>query len=119
MEIKGLRVLLVDDLTDTGDTLDLALQHIRAFQPAAVKVAMLHHKRQSLLQPDFYVKKVVKWRWLIYPWAIVEDIGGFLRAMPEMPTTVETANSMLQARHGITVPRRALSQVFEMLAKER
>lgn len=39
MDIKGLRVLLVDDITDTGDTIVVALQHIREFGPAAPMVS--------------------------------------------------------------------------------
>lgn len=119
VKIKGLKVLLVDDLTDTGDTIEIALQHIREFKPAEVKVAMLHHKKQSLLQPDFYAKKLVKWRWLIYPWAMVEDIGGFLRAMPELPTSIEAAKKILKANHGVKVPLKTVSQVFKTIEQER
>ena len=119
MEIKGLKVLLVDDITDTGDTVEVALQHIREFGPDEVKVAVLQHKKQSMLRPDFYAKKLIKWRWIIYPWAVIEDIGGFLRAMPELPATVEAANRMLKADHGVTVPLRTLSLVFEMIEKDR
>ena len=118
MDIKGLKVLLVDDITDTGDTVEVALQHIREFCPSEVKVAVLQHKKQSTLKPDFYAKTLVKWRWIIYPWAVVEDIGGFLRAMPELPATVEAANKMLMVDHGVTLPPRMLSQVFQMIKKE-
>jgi hypoxanthine phosphoribosyltransferase len=118
MEIKGLKVLVVDDITDTGDTVEVALQHIREFDPAEVKVAVLQHKKQSMLRPDFYAKKLIKWRWIIYPWAVIEDIGGFLRAMPELPATVEAANRMLKDDHGMTVPLRTLSLVFEMIEKD-
>lgn len=119
MDIKGLNVLLVDDITDTGDTVEVALQHIREFGPAEIKVAVLQHKKQSMLRPDFYAKKIVKWRWIIYPWAVVEDIGGFLRDMPELPATVEAANNMLMADHGVTVPPRMLSHVFKMIEQDR
>jgi hypoxanthine phosphoribosyltransferase len=119
MDITGFKVLLVDDITDTGDTVDVALQHIREFGPAEIKVAVLQHKKQSMLQPDFYAKKLVKWRWIIYPWAVVEDIGGFLRAMPEPPATVEAANKMLMADHGVTVAPRMLSQVFQIIEQDR
>ena len=108
MEIKGLRVLIVDDITDTGDTIEVALQHIRGFGPAEVKTAVLQHKKQSTLKPDFYAKTLIKWRWIIYPWAVVEDIGGFLRAMPVLPESIEAASTMLQADHGVTVPPRLL-----------
>jgi len=118
MEIKGLKVLLVDDITDTGDTVEVALQHIREFGPAEVKVAVLQNKKQSMLRPDFYAKTLVKWRWIIYPWAIIEDIGGFLRLMPELPATVKAANKMLKADYGVTVSPRTLANVFRMIEKD-
>jgi uncharacterized protein len=119
MKIKGLKVLLVDDITDTGDTIEVALQHIREFKPAEIKVAVLQHKKQSTLRPDFYTKRLVKWRWIIYPWAVVEDIGGFLQAMPELPATIESAKKILQVEYGVTVPPRTLSQVFKMIEKKK
>ncbi len=119
MDIKGLKVLIVDDITDTGDTVQVALQHIREFGPAELKVAVLQHKKQSKLKPDFYAPKIVQWRWIIYPWAVTEDIGGFLRAMPELPDTVEEANKMLKADHGVTVTAQTLSQVYQMIAKNK
>ena len=119
MEIKGLKVLIVDDITDTGDTVQVALQHIREFGPAELKVAVLQHKKQSKLKPDFYAQKIVQWRWIIYPWAVTEDIGGFLRAMPELPDTLEEANKMLKADHGVTVTAQTLSQVYQMIEKNK
>ncbi len=117
MEIKGLKVLIVDDITDTGDTIQVALQHIREFSPAEIKIAVLQHKKQSKLNPDFYADKIVQWRWIIYPWAVTEDIGGFLRAMPELPDTVEAANKILKADHGVTVAAETLSQIYQMIDK--
>ena len=119
MEIKGLKVLLVDDITDTGDSVEVALQHIREFGPAEVKVAVLQHKKQARVKPDFCAKTLFQWRWIIYPWAVTEDIGGFLRAMPELPDTVEAANTVLEADYGVTVPLQTLSQVYRMMEKNK
>ena len=117
MEIKGLRVLLVDDITDTGDTIEVALRHLREFGPAELKVGVLQHKKQSLLKPDFYAKTLRKWRWIIYPWAVVEDIGGFLLAMPQLPPTPEAANKVLKSDYGLTVPHHTLSHIFDTIKR--
>lgn len=119
MNIEGLKVLLIDDLTDTGDTIEVALQHIRTFNPLEIRVGVLQHKKQSMLRPDFYAEKLIKWRWIIYPWAVVEDIGGFLLAMPELPATLETARKILLADHGVTVPQRTLSRIFTIIQQNR
>jgi uncharacterized protein len=112
VDVQGLDVLLVDDVSDTGDTLRLALDHVRGFGPRSVKVAVLHHKRVSPVVPDFYGKKVLAWRWLIYPWAVMEDLNGFLAAMDPDPDSPERLVERLRMDHGIKVPTRLAADVL-------
>lgn len=116
MDITGFKVLLVDDITDTGDTVEVALQHIREFGPAEIKVAVLQHKKQSMLQPDFYAKKLVKWRWIIYPWAVMEDLRSFLGAMDPPPASAGEFARRLREQHGIDVDRSLLDDVLGLSA---
>lgn len=78
-DIKDKRVLLVDDVTDTGDTLSVSLEYLKEFRPKEIKTAVLIHKICSKIVPDYYVKKVIKWRWIIFPWHIWEDLTGFIK----------------------------------------
>jgi hypothetical protein len=112
INIEGLKVLVVDDVSDTGDTLQLALSHIAGFKPAAIKLAVMQHKTSSSVIPDFFGKKIVKWRWLTYPWAIYEDIGQFLASMEPAPVTIEEAAERLQQQHAISVPVRILRELL-------
>lgn len=77
-DISNMRVLLVDDITDTGDTLLEALNYIRDCHPFEVRTAVLQHKTCSTFVPDYYAHKIIKWRWVIYPWAMFEDLSGFI-----------------------------------------
>ncbi len=77
VDISGKKVLIVDDVTDTGDTLSLAVDYVRSLKPADVRTAVLQHKTCSRFVPDFYAQKIIKWRWIIYPWARYEDLAGF------------------------------------------
>lgn len=73
-DIKGKRVLLVDDTTDTGDTLRVSTGYLQSFGPEEVRTAVLIHKTCSAVTPDYYVRKVVKWKWIIFPWHLREDL---------------------------------------------
>lgn len=115
VDVRGLRVLLVDDVSDTGDTLTLAAEHIRAFAPAELRIAVLHHKLTSTCIPDFYAKKIVAWRWLTYPWALVEDIAGFIGAMQPAPATAAEAAARLRQAHGIRVAEQTIEDAFAVL----
>ena len=78
-DISNMRVLLVDDITDTGDTLQVALEYLRNCGPTEVRTAVMQHKTCSSYVPDYYAHSIVKWRWVIYPWAVFEDLSGFIK----------------------------------------
>jgi hypoxanthine phosphoribosyltransferase len=115
-DVSGRRVLLVDDVSDTGDTYRVALEHLQERSaPAEVRTAALHHKVVSTYRPDFYATRVVRWRWVIYPWAVVEDLSGLVAAMEPRPDSVEAMAERLRAGHGIRASRQTLEDVVELL----
>ncbi len=52
INIQEMKVLLVDDNNDSGDTLQEALKYLESFNPTEIKVSVLHHKATSTLVPD-------------------------------------------------------------------
>ena len=86
--IEGKSVLLVDDLTDTGESIKVSLNHLRELNPAEIKTATLLHKSQSEFKPDFYAGDRKEWKWIILPWNLNEDFtnltGRILRKNPQM-----------------------------------
>ena len=115
IDIQGMNVLLVDDIDDTGDTLQLALEYLKDLNPKQIKVAVLHHKIISTLMPDFYAQKIIRWRWITYPWAIVEDVLGFVKKMQPQPSTTEEAIERVVADYGIKVSKQVMEDVFRLL----
>ena len=80
VDVTGKRVLLVDDVSDSGDTFELALPHIyQKGQPAELRSAVLDHKTVSRYEPDYYPRTISEWHWIIYPWAVIEDCISFIR----------------------------------------
>ncbi|AFZ71001.1 putative phosphoribosyltransferase [Caldisphaera lagunensis DSM 15908] len=66
LPIKDKRVLLVDDVSDSGLTLNFAIQAISLYMPLEIKTATLYVKPWTRLVPDFYSKEVDKW--VVFPW---------------------------------------------------
>jgi len=110
-DIMSQRVLLVDDVNDSGDTLEVAVQHLQTFQPADIRTAVIHDKTSTAFSVDYHGRKIVKWRWLIYPWAVCEDITEFLKRLSPQPQTLAEAQRQLAARYGITIPERRLKTI--------
>jgi len=64
--VRGKRVLLVDDVADTGESLAAAVAHLKRRGAKEIKVATLHYKPQSIFKPDFFIGETSDW--LVYPW---------------------------------------------------
>ena len=114
-DLTGQRVLLVDDVSDSGDTFRLAMEHLWDRGAAEVRSAALHHKVVSSFVPDFYARKVIKWRWIIYPWAIMENLSVLIGALEPRPPSIEAIAHRLQQDHGIRVPHKTLKDALAML----
>ena len=115
-DLSGRRVLLVDDVSDSGETFAAALDHLRDRGAAEVRTAVVLHKVVSPYVPDYYAGKVIEWRWIIYPWAVAEDVGGILRAMALRPGDIDEAARRLEAEHGIRLPRGVLQDVLDAVS---
>jgi uncharacterized protein len=72
--VAGRRVLLVDETCDTGHTLKLALNEVRAVEPAEVRTAVSF--RTGAFDPDFYSFSTEKA--IILPWDREEIRDGEL-----------------------------------------
>jgi len=78
LPIKSKKVLIVDDVVDSGSTLDAVVRRIKTFNPEEVKTAVLHIKLTSKYIPDYYVGRLESWAWIIYPWTIHEVIYSLM-----------------------------------------
>jgi hypoxanthine phosphoribosyltransferase len=115
-DVTAQRVLMVDDVTDTGDSFEVALAHIRQRgEPQALRTLALHHKTASPFVPDYYGNLVTEWRWLIYPWAVVEDLTALTLEMEDRPSGPDALRKSLFRDHGIRVPVSTAQDVLAML----
>ncbi|EZQ10833.1 MULTISPECIES: phosphoribosyltransferase [Acidianus] len=65
-DLEGKNVLIVDDVSDTGETLEAVTNVVTMFSPIKVKTATIYVKPWSKRFPDYYSKEVNKW--IIFPW---------------------------------------------------
>ena|SRR3989344_8468117 len=68
VDVKGKRVLLVDDVSDTGHSLELAFKSLS--DAKEVRTATLHYKPHSIFKPDYFVGTTSDW--IVYPWEVEE-----------------------------------------------
>jgi len=70
LSIKDKRVLLVDDVSDSGLTLQFSVQTLSLYMPAEIKTATLYIKPWTKYVPDYYAEQVNEW--VIFPWETEE-----------------------------------------------
>lgn len=73
VDLKGKKVLVVDDITDTGESMRVAVDYIKSLGPAEVKTASLQHLTCAKFKSD-YVGEELPWFWVIFPWNFTEDM---------------------------------------------
>lgn len=118
VDIRGKKVLVVDDITDTGKSLRLALSHIFELGPSEVRSATLLHITHSSYEPNYYAETVPadNWTWFIFPWNLYEDLRNLtLRIIGERPLQIEDILEEMKKRFSIEVPREKLEEVLEEL----
>jgi len=115
VDVRGLDVLVVDDVNDSGDTLAAVVRYVETFAPREVKTAVLHEKIVTSFPADFVGRKIRKWRWIVYPWAYVEDVTSFVRALQPPPVSASDAWRRLRDDHGIRVPRQTVQDVLDFM----
>ena len=78
-QIKGRKILLVDEVDDTRSTIGFCLEHLLRHDPKEIAVAVLHNKNKPKSREipgevrRYYSGLELEDRWICYPWD-AEDI---------------------------------------------
>ncbi len=78
--LSGKKILVVDDVADTGDTLKYVKELLESrYGNVNIRTAALHVKKgKAKFVPDYYVLEVDPRFWILYPWSCVEDVTALL-----------------------------------------
>ncbi len=65
VDIYQKKILLVDDLADTGESLECALDYLSLKKPKVVQIATLLYKPWSKVKPHYFVEEATEW--VVFP----------------------------------------------------
>jgi hypothetical protein len=88
VDVAGKRVLVVDEIADTGKSLKLVKEHIVKQGAREVKIATVYYKPWSIITPDYYEKETS--RWVVFPWEIKETVQKIVKKCKEKGKSVES-----------------------------
>jgi hypoxanthine phosphoribosyltransferase len=109
--VEGKKALLVDDVADTGKSLQLAKAHIQREGAAEVRIATLYYKPLSVTKPDFYEKETR--RWVVFPWETKETIRKIVEKYRDKSAVSLEVAKLVKAGLPKQLVAKLLKEVFE------
>ncbi len=73
VDLSGMRVLIADDVADTGLTLQ-AVQEFCADHVAEARVAVIYEKPHSIIKPEYVWRRTAAW--IDFPWSCQPPVVG-------------------------------------------
>ena len=64
-DVKGKKVLIIDDIWDSGRTMEAVLEYLGKEN---VTTATLYWKEKALNKPNYYAETARENEWIVFPW---------------------------------------------------
>ena len=71
------KVLLVDDVSDCGKSLQLAKKHLQQQGAKEIKIATVYCKPGTITTPDYFEKETN--HWIVFPWEAKETMSKIMQ----------------------------------------
>jgi len=110
--IAGKNALVVDDVSDSGESLKVALEHLLKMGAASVKTVTIYYKPRSAFRPDYFANLTSDW--IIFPWERLEatkllldeakaagrDVDSVRKILRKCNFSDDTIDSLFQLANG-------------------
>lgn len=93
VSVKGKKVLVVDDVADTGESLRLVRSYLEEQGATEVKTATIYYKPWSVIVPDYYEKETSSW--IIFPWERKETVRKIVEKYKRQGKSIDEAKEKL------------------------
>jgi len=120
IDLTGKRVLVVDDITDSGESMMIAKDFIKKLKPEEIRTAAIFHINHSKFVPDYYSKKI-KWIWVVWPWNYIEDMCNIIPKVldGEKGHSIKKIKKYLKGRFKIDMPEEKIIELMgELVARK-
>jgi hypothetical protein len=109
--VTGKKALIVDDVADTGKSLQLTREHVLQQGAIEVRIATVYRKPWSVIKPDYYEAETSGW--VVFPWEIKETIRKIVEKHGDKnEVDMETAK-LVKAGLSKQLAERFLKEMFE------
>jgi len=97
VDLTDKKVLVVDDISDEGGTMKAVVDYL-GDRVGEIKTAVLVSKAEGHYRADYCPRIVTEWRWVLFPWALHEDLLSFTEKVLQLTggATIEEIIRILQ-----------------------
>jgi hypoxanthine phosphoribosyltransferase len=115
-DLSGKNVLIVDDITDTGESMKIATEFTKKLNPKEIKTATIFHIKTSKFVP-YYFGREIDWVWVMWPWNYVEDMCNVLPKVlnENRGCSVKEIQEQLRSKFKITLPQPEIKEILNEL----
>ncbi|MFC6836552.1 phosphoribosyltransferase [Halomarina ordinaria] len=103
--VEGKNVLIIDDIADTGGSIERAHEYVTDRNPEGVRTATLQLLGTSEFDPDYVGERLEQWAWVVYPWNFIEDMidltGGVMEKAGQEAYTLDELRHYLSEFHDV------------------
>ena len=118
IDLTGKRVLIVDDITDSGESMIVSMDFVKSLNPAEIKTLTAFHIKTSKFKPDYYGEEI-DWKWVIFPWNHVEDMCNIVPKILEKyrPKNIKKIKIDLKKNFNIDIYVEDIAEILGELEK--
>ncbi|HDQ05707.1 MAG TPA: phosphoribosyltransferase, partial [Candidatus Bathyarchaeota archaeon] len=123
VDLKGKNVLIVDDITDTGESMQVTVEYVKSLSPSEVRTASLRHIKTSKFKPDYFGEEM-DWKWVIFPWNFTEDMCNIvpkvcarLSVSPDENVDVKQIRKELKQFYTIDTTEETVAEILQELKR--
>ncbi len=118
-DISDKKILIVDDITDTGESIKLTYDYVKSLNPLEVKTSSMLYVNGSSYVPDYYGEGLSKenWAWFIFPWNIYEDTYNLSKKFMDKPLKIDEIKELLKLNYGLNADDINLKKVMDNISE--
>lgn len=117
-DLSGLKVLIVDDISDTGKSLTVASSHIKKLNPSIIKTATLIFLTGSKFKPDFYGVEMI-WRWVVFPWNYYEDLCNLVPKVIVEGLSSQEISKKMKDRFSLDISEKEIKKILAEISRRK
>jgi hypothetical protein len=111
--IDGKKILLIDDVADSGKSLQLVYEHLLK-KAKEIRTLTIFYKPWSCLLPDYYLKETEAW--IIFPWEYYETVKWIVnKNIDEGRTLEKTKNDLTKMGFDSSIIERFVRELWNAI----